>query len=229
MEAIEVPMHVSFDKDPFIRLEPGNGPTAQPVLSFALSIQIPMFALVNALAEFQSKYIAEQGGWIPIAGPIAEDPEPPEPAPGSLAPSSLAGVAEKTSAPLSAGLSAVASTRSMAFTPEHCTSTQMTSTWEPLPDYSSYDEIPVASANPAQQPAQPRAENAPAQPRAKHRGRWEDFSMADYSSSDEVPVASANPAQQPAQPRAGNAPAQPRAKHDAGGLYIHNRQKCPYQ
>ena len=118
-------MHVGFEKAA-LRLEPGNGPNAQPVLSFALSIQIPMAALVNALVEFQSKYIAEQGGWIPIA----EDPEPPEPAPGSLAPSSLAGVAEKTSAPLSAGPSAVVSTRSMAPTPEHVTSTQM---WEPLP------------------------------------------------------------------------------------------------
>ena len=191
MAAIEVPMHVGFDKAALIRLEPGNGPTAQPVLSFALSIQIPMFALVNALAEFQSKYIAEQDGWIPIA----EHPKPPEPAPGSLAPSSLAGVAGKTSAPESAGLSAVASTRSMAPTPEHGTSTQMTSTWEPLPQSGRSARVSL----------------------------WEDCSMADGpgASSDEmpIPVASAVPALVQCAPQ----PAKPEAKKVRYIHNIHKR------
>ena len=198
MAPIEVPMHVGFEKAA-LRLEPGNGPNAQPVLSFALSIQIPMAALVNALVEFQSKYIAEQGGWIPIA----KDPEPPEPAPGSLAPSSLAGVAEKTSAPLSV-------TRSMAPTPEDGTSTQRTTTWEPLPQFGRSARVSL----------------------------WEDCSMADGpgASSDEmpIPVASAVPAlvqcaPQPAEPRAKHVPAQPRAKYDAGGRFVKHRERCPYQ
>ena len=187
MAAIEVPMHVSFDKAALIRLEPGNGPTAQPVLSFALSIQIPMFALVNALAEFQSKYIAEQGGWIPIA----QDPKTPEPAPGSHAPSSLAGVAEKTSSPLSAKLPAVASTRNKIPTPEDGTSTQRTTTWEPLPQSG-----PSALASLS-----------------------EDGSWADGSSSDElsIPVASAVPAEPRAQYDAGGRYIPRRDKYDAGG------------
>ena len=206
MAAIEVPMHVSFDKAALIRLEPGNGPTAQPVLSFALSIQIPMFALVNALAEFQSKYIAEQGGLVPIA----QDPKTPEPAPGSHAPSSLAGVAEKTSSPLSAKLPAVASTRNKIPTPEDGTSTQRTTTWEPLPQFGRSARVSL----------------------------WEDCSMADGpgASSDEmpIPVASAVPAlvqcaPQPAQPRAKHVPAQPRAKYDAGERYIPRSHKCQYQ
>ena len=77
MAAVEVPVLVAFNNEASkIRLEPESGPNAQPVLSFVLSMQIPIAALLNALAEFQSKYDAEHAA--------------PEPAPGLLAPPPLA-------------------------------------------------------------------------------------------------------------------------------------------
>ena len=68
MAAVEVPVRVGFSNGVSkICLEPESGRGSQPVLSFALSMQIPVVALLNALAEFQKEYSAEQGGQIPIA------------------------------------------------------------------------------------------------------------------------------------------------------------------
>ena len=72
MTAVEVPVLVAFKEAAKICLEPESGPNAQPMLSFALTMQIPIAALVNALIEFQSK----QSGAVQVA---------PNPAPGLLA------------------------------------------------------------------------------------------------------------------------------------------------
>ena len=69
MAAIEVPVVVAFSNASKICLEPEGGPSAQPILNFVLSMQIPIVDLVNALAEFQSKYDAEPSLEPPIAEP----------------------------------------------------------------------------------------------------------------------------------------------------------------
>ena len=69
MAAIEVPVEVaSSNERSKICWEPEGSPSAQPMLNFVLSMRIPIIDLLDALAEFQSKYDAMQEGQIPIEG-----------------------------------------------------------------------------------------------------------------------------------------------------------------
>ena len=86
MAAIEVPVKVAFNNGASkICLEPEGGPSAQPIVNLVLSMQIPIVDLINALAEFQSKYDAEHA----IAPPPLADVAPDQ-SPGDIAPPPLA-------------------------------------------------------------------------------------------------------------------------------------------